>query len=118
MYVPNATEQMYPKPLQSLYDPVYAKMEFNDLIKACQSVDITITEAMAAEIEKLTIHQFRSALWHKYRAGRVTASQMKAVCQSNSLNPSSVLVKKICYPESFSFQSKATEWGNKMEKPA
>lgn len=87
-------------------------------IKACESVDITITEAMAAEIEKLTVNQFHSPFWHKYRAGGVTASQMKVECQSNSLSPSSVLVKKICYPESFGFQSKATEWGNKMEKPA
>ena len=40
---------------------------------------------------------------------------MKAVCHTNPANPSQSLIKGICYPEDFSFTSKATSWGCKHE---
>ena len=55
-------------------------------------------------------------MWYKYRAGRVTASRMKAVCHTNNASPSQTLVKSICYPEAFSFTSKQTNWGCKHEQ--
>ena len=41
---------------------------------------------------------------------------MKAVCRTNSVNPSKSLIKRICYPDLFAFTSKQTEWGQKHER--
>ena len=43
---------------------------------------------------------------------------MKAVCHTDSTNPSQSLVKSICYPEELAFTSKQTNWGQKQEKAA
>ena len=43
---------------------------------------------------------------------------MKAVCHTDSTNPSQSFVKSICYPEEFAFTSKQTSWGLKQEKIA
>ena len=43
---------------------------------------------------------------------------MKAVCHTDSTNLSQSLIKRICYPELFMFNSKQTEWGQKHENLA
>jgi len=40
------------------------------------------------------------------------------VCHTRSEMPSQSLIKTICYPEAFSFTSKATSWGCQQEKQA
>ncbi len=73
---------------------------------------------MAKAVEKETIQQASSKLWFKFRAGRITASQMKQACHTNSSMPSQSLVKAICYPEAFKFVTKATQWGCQHEATA
>ena len=73
---------------------------------------------MAGLVEKAIRSQSQSKLWFKYRAGRITASRMKAVCRIDAGNPAQSLIKSICYPEAFSFSTKATKWGCKHEKVA
>ena len=73
---------------------------------------------MAKSVEEATRSQSSSNLWFKHRAGRVTASRMKAVCHTNAVHPSQSLIKSICYPEAYSFTSKQTEWGCNHEKTA
>ena len=46
---------------------------------------------MTLAIEKETRLQSNSKFWFKYRAGRVTASRMKAVCHTDPANPSQKL---------------------------
>ena len=58
-------------------------------------------------VEKATRDQIDSSLWFKYRAGRVTASKMKAVCHTNPTNSAKSLIKCFCYPEAFKFSSAA-----------
>ena len=58
---------------------------------------------MAVAVENETRSQANSKLWFRYRAGRVTASRMKAVCHMDATNPS---------------QSRQTTWGCKHEKSA
>lgn len=57
-------------------------------------------------------------MWHRLRAGRVTASNAKAVVKTNKSDPSQRLVKSICYPDSNGFTSLATKWGRDNEKMA
>ena len=93
-------------------------MKFHELLKECESVSLNITDKMAQNVEAATRDQSKSKLWYKYRAGRITASRMKAVCHTNPSKPSQSLIKGICYPEAFSFTSKATNWGCKHEDKA
>jgi len=49
---------------------------------------------------------------------RITASRLYAVFTTSMANSSRSLIKVICYPQAYSFKSKATTWGCKKEKIA
>ena len=117
-YVPKRMLGAFPQPLPMLHKPVYMELEYHELLKVCESVTVEVTEEMALAVEKETRLQSNSKLWFKYRAGRVTASRMKAACHTDPANPSQSLVKTICYPELFCFSSKQTAWGCRHEKSA
>ena len=93
-------------------------MQYHELLAACESISLEVTEEMSELVEKITRSQSKSSIWFKYRAGRITSSRMKAVCHADSTNPSQSLVKSICYREEFGFTSKQTSWGQKQEKVA
>ena len=59
---------------------------------------------MVEAVEKETRDQSHSKLWYRYRAGRVTASKMKAICRMNTDQPSQSLIKSICYTETLLVQ--------------
>ena len=118
IYVPKVSLPTFPQPLTSLRNPANCKLNYPDLLEACDNVSIEVTDDMAQAVEKETRKQSKTALWFKYRAGRVTASRMKAVCHTDVTNPAQSLVKSICYPEAFNFTSKQTSWGCRHEKQA
>ena len=72
----------------------------------------------AQKLEEATRNLHQSKLWFKYRAGRVTASHLKAAVHTDVTQPSQSLIKQICYPESRGGTSEAQEWGLKNEKTA
>ena len=59
------------------------ELEYHELLNVCDSLEINITEEQANVIESETKGQANSKLWYKYRAGRVTASRIKAVCHTD-----------------------------------
>ena len=101
VYVPKITLPSFPQPITSLHKSEYVELEYHDLLDVCQSTfdALTITEEMAEQVELEIRQQAKSNLWYKFRAGRITASNMKAVCRTNSANPSKSLIKRICYPD-------------------
>ena len=117
-YMPKSSSSDFPQPLKSLKQSSYVDLDYHELLKVCESASVEITAEMAKLVEKATRSQSQSKLWFKYRAGRITASRMKAVCHTDAGNPAQSLIKSICYPEAFSFTTKATQWGCKHEKVA
>ena len=117
-YIPKCTLPNFPQPLQELYDEKYVKLYICRVTKVCEKVEVVVTKEMAASVEEETKHQSCSNLWFTYRAGRITASQMKSVCHTDPAKPSESLIKAICYPEAFRFSTKSTLWGCKHEKEA
>ena len=105
-YVPKSLLSTFPKPLKSLQQPVYTEMQYHELLAVSETVSLDITTEMSELIEKETKSQYKSTLWFKYRAGRITSSHMKAVCYTDAINPSQSLIKSICYPEEFAFTNK------------
>ena len=118
LYVPKSLCAGFPQPLSSLKEPSYLQLNYLELLAKCESVTVDITREMAEKVEQATRSQSHSKLWFKYRAGRITASQMKAVCHTDPGNPAQSLIKAICYPEAISFTTAATKWGCKHEKQA
>ena len=116
-YVPKLSLSTLPQPLTSLHKSDYMKLEYNELLNVCQKVSLDFTSEIAKSIELETRLQSKSKLWFKFRAGRVIASRMKAVCRTDINHPSRSLIS-ICYPEAFSFTSTQTDWGCKHEKQA
>lgn len=90
-----------PSPLQQLHDQKYLSYSYIELLDACEKVEVTIIEEMAALVEMETRDQSNSKLRFMYRAGRITASRMKSVCHADSSNPSQSLVKTIVYPDAY-----------------
>ena len=117
-YVPRSSLGTFPLPLKSLQQPRYTEMQYHELLAVCDAISLEVTKEMSQLVEKETRLQSKSSLWYKYRASRITSSSMKAVCHTDSTNPSQSLVKSICNPEEFAFTSKQTNWGQKQEKAA
>lgn len=71
---------------------------------------IQITSSQASKLEEETRQQSSSKAWFVHRAGRITASNMKAASKTNIHMPSKSLIKRLCYPEAYKFSTKATRY--------
>ena len=119
-FCPKKYSTYFPKPLLSLYQPSFTQLDFADLLSASAKAyeQLYLTTEMVEAVEKETRLQSHSKLWYKFRAGRVTASKMKAVCRTSIDRPSKSLILSICYPELFRFTTAATRWGCTHERSA
>ena len=88
-YAPKSTLPNFPKPLQSLYQSSFYQLNYAELLSASVEAhdQLNLTTQMVDTVEKEIRDQSRSKLWYRYRAGRVTASKMKAVCRMSSDQP-------------------------------
>ena len=97
-YVPKTSLPEFQQPLLMLYDhQFFFKFSYIELLKKCESIELTITPKMALSIENESKQQYCSDDWFNYRSGRKTASRMKSVCHSSAANASQSLIKQICY---------------------
>lgn len=62
-----------------LFDAKYLKLPYNDLVKVCQEIKIEITKEQIDQVQKDTVKQAKGNNFFKHRAGRIGASQSKAV---------------------------------------
>jgi len=56
------------------------QMSYLELLAECECVSLDVSKEMVEKIEETTRSQSHFKLWFKYRAGQITASQMRAVC--------------------------------------
>ena len=102
----------------SLYQPENLDLPYKELLEKANDISIHITNTEIDIVEKQTRNQAASSIWFEFRAGRVTASKLYAVCKTSIVKPSRSLIKAICYPQSCTFTSKQTSWGCKHEEAA
>ena len=69
-----------------------------------------MTQEEVDYVEKATIGQSGNKTWFDHRAARVTASNIKAACNTNPCMPSTSLIKRICYPHAYRFSTTATKY--------
>ena len=66
-------------------------------------------------VEENTREQANSRIWFQQRSGRVTASKLKSVIDTDPSKPSHSLIKSICCPDLQSFKSAACKYGIEHE---
>ena len=108
-----------PKLLQSIFKPQYLDKNYSELLTlAGNYLQEKVTPVMVDRLEQVTREQSKSKHWFRFRAGRITASQLKQVLHTDPHQPSLSLLKSVCYPEIRRFSTKATSWGCTHEKDA
>lgn len=116
-YVPKSLDVRLPKLMSDLFDKAHLQASISELEMLAESSlsSYTCTEGEVEAAEELTRDQASSKVWFQLRAGRVTASNFKAVCCTKTEKPSRSLIMTVCYPELKKFRSNATTWGCKHE---
>lgn len=119
-FIPKSASEAVPKALTCLYKEEYLELTYPELLSKCDEhfSRLTLTKEQAQKVEEITRAQASSRIWFQQRAGRVTASKLKAVTHSRVEQPSQSLIKLICYPEVHKFSTEATKWGCEHEKVA
>ena len=117
-FVPKQLTSSLPKPLPDLKSDKFIGLSPEEMMNECMKIDIGMSKEECSKIEEMTRGQTKDKLWFLYRAGRITASKMKAVCRTNMQKPSQSLLKTICNPQLSSFTTAATSWGCDHEKIA
>ena len=109
---PTSQSSLLPPLISSYYKPESLSHALSDLILESQILFsiLVVTNEQAKCLEEKTREQSKSKLWHRYRAGRITASKFKQAAICDPLNPSISLVKSICYPEIMKFTSSAIRY--------
>ena len=88
--------------LSSVYDIKYTESSIQELVDMALSgkfdSHINVNHAQVSKIEQLTRKHAHCSLWFKFRAGRVTASNIKRCIRTSIIDPSKSLVMSVCYP--------------------
>ena len=107
-----------PAPLTDLLSEKNLTISRSAVTDICERTVISISKEQAAAVEEATRSQARCSTWFVHRAGRITASKAYSVCHRDTTKKSVSLIKQVCYPETFTFKTAATEWGINQEPAA
>ena len=116
-FLPASQTKSLPKTVTSFADPNGITMTYDELIKVSMSIkdSYRVSADESRNLEECTQLQSKCKLWGSHRAGRVTASNFKAIIKTKVEDPSRSLLKRLCYPETCTFFSTATSWGCEHE---
>ena len=119
-FIPISQSRSLPEPITSFANADGMKMTSDEIKACCSEIKSTykITGEEAKDLEESTRLQSKSRLWSIHRTGRITASNFKSIIKTKLKDPSSCLVKKICYPTAYTFSSSASTWGCQHEDVA
>ena len=81
-------------------------------------MEVIVTADQCLTAELATRQQSRSALWFQMRSGRISASNLKAACHTDTAMPAINLIMTICHPEMSRFKTLAMIYGCDHEKTA
>jgi hypothetical protein len=81
-----------PDTITALFNEKYMELNYMELLEKCHDIQLSITEAGCKSIEKETQNQAASKVWFAQRAGRITASKLKAACRTDISKPSKSLI--------------------------
>ena len=73
-YVPKSLNDSLPKSLLDLHKPEYLDMNYSELVALASQYILVVSSEEADTTEAETRSQYRSRLWFRMHAGRITAS--------------------------------------------
>ncbi|WAR08661.1 LOW QUALITY PROTEIN: YNG2-like protein, partial [Mya arenaria] len=114
-YVPKTVATKYPIMINNLREKDAISLNYAELSKRCNDINIEVYEEEVSNVEKATKNTLN--LWYDFRAGRITASKMKNACHTDPSNPSQSLIIN-CYPQRNKFSNMAKSRGLSKEKVA
>lgn len=89
------TDKHLPPIFSTLYDPANSNTNYSELLKIAADYNVvTTTTDKVKRLAQLTVHQSKSKLWFKYRAGRITASRFRQIIHTNPYQPSLSLLNR------------------------
>ena len=90
-----------PKSLRSLRNSKCDKMDHKSLVEHCDVLfpRLNVTDLQTTKIERQTQNQTKCSAWYAARVGRVTVSQLHAVCHTSVDKPALSTISNVCYPE-------------------
>ena len=65
----------------------HSSSSFDDLLRLSEETEIVVTVHQSRTVEEETRSQANSRLWFHMRAGRITASKLKALCSTDPAMP-------------------------------
>lgn len=95
--------------IPDLFEMVNLELDYPELIKMCVEVTLGVSEEHIKKIEISTRTQASGSGFYRHRAGRIGASQCFSAFHTNLAQPSQSLIKTICYPSLYKFNTKATK---------
>ena len=117
-YIPKTLSTRLPPDLTALRDNAAITLNFKELMDQCNNIKLETCPEEIQNLESATREQTKSKLWFQFRAGRITASKMRAVTRTDPSYPAKSLIKSVCYPVENRFETEATKWGLNHEKDA
>ena len=99
------------KSISDLFDEKYLDLNYIDLLKECNAVQLHLSDTDIRMIEKDTTNQARGNSFCRHRASRIGTSRSRATSHTDPSQPSQSLIKAICYPNVFRFSTAATRHG-------
>lgn len=106
-----------PLPLQTIFSTKHLQLNYVQLLGLAKDyIPKSLTINQQEHLEELTRLQSKSKLWFKYRAGRITGSQVYQVVRTDPHKPALSTVSTVCYPEACQFTSAATNYGCQHEE--
>ena len=95
-------------------------VSYSTLLDRCDVVldTITVTDGGSKAVLSATWNQSSSSQWFAFRAGCNIKSKLRSATHTNVSQPSSSLIRSICYPEAYRFSALAMSWGIEHEKTA
>ena len=90
-----------PNSLRSLHSSKCDKMDYHSLVEHCDDLfpKLNVTDQQTTKIERQTRNQTKCSVWYAARVGRVTASQLHAVCHTSVDKPALSTISNVCYTE-------------------
>ena len=128
-FVPRLSNAKFPNPITELYNPKMLSSDYIQLLTECEKVfeeikvihnrnrklaimdmhyNFQITKDEITVVEKETRGQSSKKSWFTFRSGRLTASLIRCATKTSHAMPSQSLIKRMCYPELYTFSTKAT----------
>ncbi len=89
---PSSKDEGFPKPLKECCE----ENKENLSLESFRAMALTVAQIDA--LEKATVEQSNSLLWHEQRIGRITATKAHSVMHTNIEKPAASLIKAICNP--------------------